>query len=58
MKRESAEECLNFFDVPQDPTRRTRKGIYGSPIFGTEGKRVQVILLDRGYYNIDSPAQE
>ena len=50
MKKESAEEFLNFFDVPKESPRRKREGIYGSQIFGSEGKRVQVILLDTRYF--------
>jgi len=41
---------LDFFDVPADSPRRTQKGVYHSEIFGPEGKRVQVILLDLRYF--------
>ncbi len=38
---------LDFFGEPLDSERRTRPdGIYTSHIFGEEGRRVQVILLD------------
>jgi alkaline phosphatase D len=43
---ESAKIMLDFFKVPEDSPRRKREGIHGSYIFGPEGKRVQVILLD------------
>ncbi len=37
---------LDFFAEPADSPRRSRDGIYDAKIFGPEGKRVQVILLD------------
>jgi alkaline phosphatase D len=37
---------LDFFGEPVDSPRRTRDGIYDAKIFGPEGRRVQVILLD------------
>ena len=45
-RRESAAIMLDFFDVPADSPRRAREGIYGAHVFGPEGRRVQVILLD------------
>jgi alkaline phosphatase D len=41
---------LDFFDVPADSPRRARKGVYHSEVFGPEGKRVQVIMLDMRYF--------
>jgi len=41
---------LDFFDVPADSPRRTQKGVYNADIFGPEGKRVQVIMLDTRYF--------
>ena len=46
LKDVSAEIFLDFFGEPEGSERRTRPGIYTSQIFGPEGKRVQIILLD------------
>lgn len=43
---ESAEIMLDFFNVPADSPRRRREGIHGAHVFGPDGRRVQVILLD------------
>ncbi len=40
----------DFFETPADSPRRTQKGVYHADIFGPEGKRVQVILLDGRYF--------
>lgn len=45
-KAESAEMFLDFWGVPADHPRRSHPGIYGSYVFGPEGRRVQVILPD------------
>ncbi|HZA67138.1 MAG TPA: alkaline phosphatase D family protein [Geminicoccaceae bacterium] len=37
---------LDFWRIPDDDPRRAREGIYHAEIFGPEGMRVQVILLD------------
>ncbi|MEP1473025.1 MAG: alkaline phosphatase D family protein [Halieaceae bacterium] len=37
---------LDFFSEPADSDRRNRPGVYESRVFGPEGRRVQVILLD------------
>src|SRR5581483_6829889 len=37
---------LDFFHDPPDSPRRRRPGVYGSWVFGPQGKRVQIILLD------------
>lgn len=49
-KAESEEIFLDFFNVDQESPRRKRPGIYGAEMFGTPGKRVQVILLDTRYF--------
>ena len=46
LKEESKEIFLDFFGEPADSERRRRAGIYDARIFGPEGRRVQVILLD------------
>lgn len=50
LKDKSQIELLNFFEVPEDSYRRERKGVYYSKLFGAEGKRVQVIMLDTRYF--------
>ena len=41
---------MEFFETPQDSPMRERGGIYDAKIFGPEGKRVQVILLDTRWF--------
>lgn len=49
--RKTAERlALDHFKVPDDDPRRSRDGVYGSYIYGPEGSRVQVILLDTRYF--------
>ncbi len=50
MKEESERIFLDFFDVPPEHPRRQRPGIYDAVMFGPEGRRVQVILLDARYF--------
>ena len=49
-KRESQQLFLDFFDEPADSPRRKREGVYDAKVFGPEGQRVQVILLDTRYF--------
>lgn len=49
-KRESQQIFLDFFGVPTDDPRRRQEGVYSARVFGPEGKRVQVILLDARYF--------
>jgi alkaline phosphatase D len=49
-KDESQQLFLDFFNVPKGSPRRGQKGIYHAAVFGPEGKRVQVILLDLRYF--------
>ncbi len=37
---------MEFFNTPQDSPIRQREGIYDARIFGPEGQRVQIIMLD------------
>ncbi len=46
MKEASKNIFQDFWKVPKDDPSRKREGIYTSKIYGKEGKRVQVILLD------------
>ncbi len=49
-RRESQQLFLKFFEAPEDDPRWKREGIYSSHVFGPEGRRVQVILLDARYF--------
>lgn len=44
---------LDFWRAADDDVRRTREGIYDAHIYGDEGQRVQVILLDSRYFRSD-----
>lgn len=44
---------LDFWRAPEDDVRRTREGIYDAHVYGPEGQRVQVILLDTRYFRSD-----
>lgn len=45
-KELARQHFLNFWGEPSDSPRWTRDGNYGSHLFGPEGRRVQVLLLD------------
>lgn len=45
-KEESKKIFLDFFKEPINSPRRTQEGLYTSYMYGEEGKRVQIILLD------------
>ncbi|MEW6129071.1 MAG: alkaline phosphatase D family protein [Acidobacteriota bacterium] len=47
---ESQKVFLDFWGEPKDSPRRGREGVYDAKVFGTEGKRVQIILLDTRYF--------
>lgn len=50
-KRVEAQKIfVDFWNDPADSPRRTRPGVYDSKVFGPEGKRGQVILLDTRYF--------
>ncbi len=49
-KVESQKIFLDFWEEPQDSPRRKREGIYDAKVFGPEGRRVQVLLLDTRYH--------
>jgi alkaline phosphatase D len=50
MKKESAAIFRDFFALPADHPSRKRAGVYHSAVFGLEGKRVQIVLLDARYF--------
>ncbi len=41
---------LDFWRVPADDERRDRPGLHTSRVFGPEGQRIQIILLDTRYF--------
>ncbi len=49
-RKEAQKEFLDFWGDSEDSQRRKREGVYGSDIFGPEGERVQIILLDTRYF--------
>ena len=49
-KGAAKEAFMKFFATPEDSPLRQREGIYDAKIFGHEGKRVQVILLDTRWF--------
>ncbi len=49
-KDESQKLFLDFFGAAANDPRRTQKGVYSAAIYGPEGKRVQIILLDTRYH--------
>jgi alkaline phosphatase D len=44
--RESRELFLDFWQVPADSPRRTHDGIYGSHVYQSQNRTLQIILLD------------
>jgi alkaline phosphatase D len=50
LKEETQRLFLDFFGEPAESWRRSTSGIYNSRVFGPEGQRVQVILLDVRYF--------
>ncbi|MEX2215736.1 MAG: alkaline phosphatase D family protein [Phycisphaeraceae bacterium] len=50
MKVQSQQVMLKFFEEPTDSPRWKREGVYDAKVFGPEGKRVQIILLDTRYF--------
>eukprot|EP00946_MAST-07B_sp_MAST-7B-sp1_P000598 g598.t1 len=50
-KDERQQLFLDFFDVPKDSPRRTRKGVYHSHVLtDAEGRTVKLLLLDVRYH--------
>lgn len=49
-KAAAKEEFMAFFETAQDSPLRGREGIYDARVFGPEGRRVQVILLDTRWF--------
>lgn len=49
-KEESKKLMLDFFGEPKDSERRKRVGNYTSYVFGPDGKRTQIIMLDLRWF--------
>jgi alkaline phosphatase D len=49
-KVEAQKEFFDWLDEPADSPRRRQEGVYDARVFGPEGRRVQVILLDTRYF--------
>ena len=49
-RSESQAAFLDFWRVPQDDPRRKRAGVYHSVVLGSDGKRVQIVLLDTRFH--------
>ncbi|MBI1346891.1 alkaline phosphatase family protein [bacterium] len=50
IKKESQQLFLDVFGEPADSPRRKQEGVYWSYLYGPEGKRTQIILLDTRYH--------
>ena len=50
IKDESQKLFHDFLGTPAESPRRSQKGVYHSAVYGPEGMRVQVILLDTRYF--------
>ena len=50
LKQDAKELMFDTFGLPQDKTVTERDGVYHSAYFGTEGKRIQVIMLDTRWF--------
>jgi alkaline phosphatase D len=50
LKEESQTIFLDFFAEPAESKRRNTPGIYDAKIFGPQGRRVQIILLDTRFF--------
>lgn len=53
LKDEAQAALLDFYGVPADSPRRSRKGVYHAETFGPAGQRVQLILLDGRYHRTE-----
>lgn len=46
----AASSLTDFFRVPKDSPLRTQEGVYDARVFGSVGKRAQIVLLDTRYF--------
>ena len=49
-KQAAKDAFMEFFRTPADSPVRSREGIYDAKVFGPEGRRVQIILLDTRWF--------
>jgi alkaline phosphatase D len=49
-KKESQRLHLNFLEVPQNSPIRQQEGIYATHEFGTESRKIKIIILDNRYF--------
>ena len=49
-KQAAKDAFMEFFRTPADSPLRSREGIYDAKVFGPEGRRLQVILLDTRWF--------
>lgn len=56
-KDKSQAILLDFLDEPKDSARRKQKGVYASYVYGPEGQRTQMVVLDLRYFR-DKPGPE
>ena len=49
-KQAAKDAFMEFFRTPPESPLRQREGIYDAKVFGPEGRRVQVILLDTRWF--------
>jgi alkaline phosphatase D len=49
-KQAAKDAFMEFFETAEDSPLRQRGGVYDAKIYGPEGKRVQVILLDTRWF--------
>lgn len=52
-KKESKEIFLDFFEEPKESERRKHEGIYTSYYFESNGKKIQIILIDNRTFRSD-----
>lgn len=50
IKAEVKSIMLDFFGVPRDAPRRQHPGNYDTAVYGREGRRVQIVLLDTRWF--------
>lgn len=50
LRAESQRVFMDFYRIPDDHPMRAQEGVYQARVFGPQGRRVQVILLDTRYH--------
>ena len=57
-KAESRDILFDFLELPDQHPARSREGAYHSMVFGPDGKRVKIILLDVRYFRDLRPGEK